>query len=301
MTTFMEQIADPGGWSGYSGSASDSRARTFAAEGLCDPRVGDGRRTHGNGTLGRLVEAEIVPYLAQARGQAQAGAADAAGATTAADATELVRLLLTQEAAAAVGFIEQLRRRGATPDALYLGLMTQAACRLGELWDDDRCGFAEVTISMGRLQQVLRALSPRFQMAAVRRSQPANVLLLAAPGDHHTLGLAMLAEFFQRDGWHVAGGPGCSPEAAAEIVRGTWIDVAGFSIGSARLLDGLARGIQEVRRASCNRGLSVMAGGPLFRLRPGLVARVGADAMARDATEAVRQARRLLTTLQATG
>ena len=59
MTTFMEQIADPGGWSGYSSSASDSRAGTLAAEGLCDPRVGDGRRTHGNGTLGRLVELKL--------------------------------------------------------------------------------------------------------------------------------------------------------------------------------------------------------------------------------------------------
>jgi MerR family transcriptional regulator, light-induced transcriptional regulator len=213
----------------------------------------------------------------------------------------LVRLLLTQEAAEAVGFIEQLRRRGATPDALYLGIVSQAARRLGELWDEDRCGFAEVTIGMGRLQQVLRALSPQFQMAAVRRSHSANVLLLPAPGDHHTLGLSMLAEFFQRDGWQVLGGPGCSPAAAAEIARTTWIDVAGFSVGSARLLDGLAHGIKEVRSASHNRVLPVMVGGPLFRLRPGLMARVGADAAACDAREAVRQARGLLTTLQATG
>ncbi len=300
MTTFMEHIADPGGWSGHRQPGPGGQAEAFATNRFADT-VGDAKRTSGSGIFSRLVEAQIVPYLAQARGQAQVGGADAARATTAADTAELVRLLLTQEAAGAVGFIEQLRRRGAAPDALYLGIVTQAACRLGELWDDDRCSFAEVTISMGRLQQVLRALSPRFQMAAVRLSHPANILLLPAPGDHHTLGLAMLAEFFHRDGWHVAGGPGCSPAAAADFARDTWIDVVGFSIGSARLLDGLAHGIQEVRRASCNRSLSVMVGGPLFRLRPGLVARVGADAAACDAAQAVRQARDLLTTLQATG
>jgi MerR family transcriptional regulator, light-induced transcriptional regulator len=300
MTTFMEQIADLGGWSGHSRPGSSDRAETLAAKRLSDT-VDNAKRNRGKLMLSRLVEGEIVPYLAQARGQAQAGGADAAGATTAGDTAELVRLLLTQEAAGAVAFVEQLRRRGATPDALYLGIVTQAARRLGELWDDDRCGFTEVTIGMGRLQQVLRALSPRFQMAAVRRSRSPNILLLPAPGDHHTLGLAMLAEFFQRDGWHVAGGPGCSPAAAADIARGGWIDVAGFSIGSARLLEGLAHGIQEVRRASFNRDLSVMVGGPLFHLRPGLVARVGADTAACDAREAVQQARGLLTTLQATG
>jgi methanogenic corrinoid protein MtbC1 len=300
MTTFMEQIADAGGWSGHSEPRSGRRTETVATKRLYET-VDDATRTRGNGMLGRLVEAEIVPYLVQARGQAKARDADDAGATTAADTAELVRLLLTQEAAGAVTFIEQLRRRGATPDSLYLGIVSEAARRLGELWDEDRCGFAEVTISMGRLQQVLRALSPRFQRAAVRRSHAAKILLLPAPGDHHTLGLAMLAEYFQRDGWHVAGGPGFSPAAAADIARGCWIDVAGFSIGSARLLEGLAHGIQEVRRGSYNRGLSVMVGGPLFRLRPGLAARVGADAAACDASEAVRQARRLLTALQATG
>jgi hypothetical protein len=45
----------------------------------------------------------------------------------------------------------------------------------------------------------------------------------------------------------------------------------------------------------------VMVGGPLFCLRPGLVARVGADAATCDAAQAVLQARGLLTTLQATG
>jgi methanogenic corrinoid protein MtbC1 len=77
------------------------------------------------------------------------------------------------------------------------------------------------------------------------------------------------------------------------MVRRNWFDVVGFSIGSEKLLDGLITLIRLVRRASRNRGLGVMIGGPLVQLRPELVALVGADASADDAPAALTVARGL--------
>jgi methanogenic corrinoid protein MtbC1 len=77
-------------------------------------------------------------------------------------------------------------------------------------------------------------------------------------------------------------------------VRKEWADVVGLSIGSERRLDWLQRCISEVRAASRNPGVVVMVGGPIFTLHPDWVARVGADATARDARDAPRVAGRLL-------
>ena len=99
----------------------------------------------------------------------------------------------------------------------------------------------------------------------------------------------------------MAGGPGTTSAEAASIVSGTWIDVAGFSIGSMSRLDGLAHCIRSVRRASHNPDLYVMVGGPLFLAQPDLVTRVGADAAATDAASAVRQAGGLLAVRAAAG
>ncbi|MGD0107095.1 MAG: cobalamin B12-binding domain-containing protein, partial [Rhodopila sp.] len=200
----------------------------------------------------------------------------------------------TEASGSAVAFIETLRLRGVPPASLYLGVVTQAAQRLGELWEQDRCDFAQVTISMGSLQQVVRALSPYFQLESLRRPQSESALLVPAPGEQHTFGLVMLAEFFRREGWYVAGGPVTSAKDAASIVRDTWIDVAGFSIGSAGRVEGLAQCIRAVRRASQNPDLFVMIGGPLLLTQPDIVTRVGADTTATDAAAAVRQARGLL-------
>lgn len=304
--TFVDQDANS------SGSAGNERSSRNRADKVThDQPAGDAGEHHVAGflarnrrsvLLNRVVEAEILPRLALARSRApDVNAAGPAAAVTPDlvtsddDTAHVVHLLMGSEDVGALLFIETLELRGATPASLYLGIITQAARRLGELWEEDRCDFAQVTIGLGRLQQIVRALSPSFQTASVSRSAHADtVLLLPAPGEQHTIGLVILAEFFQREGWQVAGGPVSTGYDAADLVRGAWVDIAGFSIGSIKHVDGLTACINAVRRASRNRYVGIMVGGPLFLRRPDLVTRVGADTTAPDAPSAIRQARGLL-------
>jgi methanogenic corrinoid protein MtbC1 len=64
-------------------------------------------------------------------------------------------------------------------------------------------------------------------------------------------------------------------------------DLFGMSASSDERLDQIAPMIMSVRKASRNRDITVMVGGRLFVERPELVAKVGADAMAADARQAV--------------
>ncbi len=242
--------------------------------------------------LARVVESEILPRLMVARSASPD--AEPSQVTTDGDTETLVNLLLTRTSRECVAYLEALQARGATVASLYLGVITAAARRLGELWEDDRCGFAEVTIGVGHLQQAVRALSSGFQSAAVARSHADTALLAPAPGDQHTFGLVVLSEFFRREGWHVAGGPVTTANDAVRIVRDTWVDVAAFSIGSDHLLDALAACIAKVRKASRNKDVSVMVGGPMLLRCPDLAQRTGADTASADAPGAVREARALL-------
>jgi MerR family transcriptional regulator, light-induced transcriptional regulator len=295
MAAFVELVTDPTGW--HTSTALGLRAPSLEVP--ADRPVSrrdmvprDRRST----LLNRVVQAEILPRIALARRAAACRKVSVARtpATMAQDVAELVQRLLFHDAVDVIGFVETLRLRGATADSLYLGVLSDAARRLGDLWFDDRCDFAQITIGMGWLQQALRALSQSFQGTAVSPSDAKSVLLLPAPGEQHTFGLLMLAEYFRRSGWHVAGGPVSSGIDSVEAVRHAWFDVAAFSIGSEALLGGLARCIRRVRWASRNRNLGVMVGGPLFLQRPDLVGRAGADVTAADAPGAVRQADGLL-------
>lgn len=298
MVVFVERVSEDRSWhreqaelAGHAATAPPNLQTDVAP--LSTGTVPKARRM---ALLNQVVTAEILPRLALVRRAAarQGQETDVVPATTFNDTGELVRRLLLRDASAGMTFIEELLLRGVTVEALYTGVLPEAARWLGLMWEEDRCDFAQVTIAVGRLQQASRLLARRFHAAAVSRADAHSLLLLPAPGEQHTFGLQLLAEFFQRAGWRVAGGPKSSGIDAAALVRRNWFDVAGFSIGSAQMLKGLADSIRQVRRASRNRYLGVMVGGPLFQQRPELVALTGADASAVDASTAVMIARSLV-------
>jgi len=247
--------------------------------------------------LARTIEADVIPRLVQAHRQAATAANTETVGSPAQSAEQVagfVALIVGDSDIDVQTAVEAKRRAGMTVESLYLDLFAPAARLLGEMWSDDYCDFSTVTVALGRLQRLLRELSPAF---GTEIEYPANGrrALFAQPQDEqHSFGLSMVAEFFRREGWDVFGVVGGAVDDPSVRVRKEWADVVGLSIGSERRLDWLRRCIVEVRSASRNPGVVVMVGGPIFTLHPDWVAGVGADATARDARDAPRVAARLL-------
>jgi methanogenic corrinoid protein MtbC1 len=123
------------------------------------------------------------------------------------------------------------------------------------------------------------------------------VFLLPVPGDQHTFGAVIVAEFFRRAGWDVWDDPGASKEEILRIVRSEWFSVVGLSVSCEQHLEGLGSVIRAIRRASRNPSIGVMVGGLPFIDRPERVALVGADATAADGRQATLQAQNLINLL----
>jgi len=187
--------------------------------------------------------------------------------------------------------VDAKRRAGLSVEALYLDLFAPAARLLGEMWSDDECDFSTVTVALGRLQRLLRELSPAFGTEVEYPANGRRALFAQACDEQHSFGLSMVAEFFRREGWDVFGAFGCGVEDPAERARKEWADVVGLSIGSERRMDWLRQCIAAVRASSCNPAVVVMVGGPIFRLHPDWVSDVGADGTAQDARDAAQDAR----------
>lgn len=183
---------------------------------------------------------------------------------------------------------------GFTPEAVYLDLLAPTARRLGEMWVEDACDFMEVTVSVGRLQRVLRNLSHLFTLRSAAAEPVGRALLACVTGEQHTLGLFMVAEFFVREGWTVEVGAPLDTGDVGNRLRDEWFDLVGFSVGCETHLSRLRREVRSVRRASRNPRIITMVGGRVFAEHPELVARVGADRWAKDASEAPSVARAAL-------
>ena len=243
--------------------------------------------------LVRTIEGEIVPRLVMARRMTrvpEGGPPSTPKAPDATDVRELVRLLLAHEVAVAAAYVETVRQRGATLEMVCLELLAPAARELGLLWEEDECDFMQVTVGLCRLHQLLRQLSSEFRCDETARTYERRILLAPCPGEQHTFGITVVAQFLRLAGWDVWHETPATGAEILELVRQNWFAVVGLSVGSDSRLDFVASTIHSIRKASRNPSLGVLIGGPILIRKPELARLVGADATAVDGPQAVTQA-----------
>jgi len=243
------------------------------------------------------IEGEIVPRLMMVH---RAGYPERERTETAAahrltpqDVSELARLVLAHDVSVAASFVELHRARGLPLESIYLDLLAPAARALGTAWEEDRVTFADVTIGLWRLQEVLYELTASLRAPAIDDDPAHRILLAANPGEQHTFGLIMVAEFFRRAGWQVTSRTFESRHELARAVRRDAFAVIGLSASCEDRLEALSTTIRVVRRSSRNRAIGVMVGGKPFVGHVERVSTVGADATAPDARQAPALAREL--------
>ncbi len=251
--------------------------------------------------LARTIEAEVIPRLmitAQSRPtRARINAITGSG-PTAEDVDAFANIILKSDLSAASAFIETMRGRGLSVEMICVDLMAPAARRLGDYWTADACSFIDVTLGLGRLQNLLHMISPSTPLVG-RRPPAKRALLMPSAGDQHTFGLLIVAEFFLRAGWDVWGGPLAAKSDPVEMLRSEWFDIVGLSASHGKAAESLKQQIATLRAASMNPNLGVLVGGALFHGNPGLARQVGADATTEDGRDAPQLAEAIVNRLTA--
>lgn len=225
--------------------------------------------------LARTLESEVIPRLVEhhrdptARNRAHPAQSEV---------DELVLALVADDSQRISRLVDSVQNRGVAVGTIYLELLAPAARILGDRWDQDSVDFATVTIALGRLQRLLRLLSPAFGNEVGHPSHGRRVLLTQSEKELHMFGLAMVAEFFRGDGWDVLGGVSGVGIDAVKWVRRDWFDCVGFSVGNEERLPWVRDTISAVRQASRNSAVVILVGGPVFTRNPGWSEEIGADA-----------------------
>lgn len=186
--------------------------------------------------------------------------------------------------------VDSWLRSGFDLEDIYLDGLVPSARLLGEWWCADQIGFAEVTLGLHRLQQVVYESSPRFLERASEKANGYSALFVVMPQSQHSLGSLMLAEFFRREGWQVTNGVVDSVAQVLEDVAREWFDIVGLSVNTDKDVQPIKALIQRARQVCANPGVQFMVGGPLVAHNPGLLLETGADLLGSDARESQRLA-----------
>ena len=276
------------------GQESRSGVRSYA------PRASDPLSADRMARLVRTIEGEIVPRMVLARRvsrTSETARQPRSKAPDSLDVSELVRLLLAHDVGVASAYIETVRQRGAGLEMVCLDLLAPAARQLGVMWETDECDFMQVTVGLCRLHQLLRELSPEFRTEEDNCKSHRRILLVPCPGDQHTFGVSLVAQFLRRAGWDVWHEFPASGAEILEIVGTHWLAVVGLSVGNEAQVGEVSAMIRAIRSVSKNRAVGVLVGGPALVSKPELAMLVGADATAVDGPQAVLRAEHVCTAL----
>ena len=182
--------------------------------------------------------------------------------------------------------VSKLLTRDVGLDAVYLHLIAPAARRLGDWWSSDEMSFVDVQLGLCRLHQLVCECGPIGQRHDAE-GDSFSILLSTVPGDQHTFGVTLAADFFRRRGWQVSNLAGLDRDFLLDRVAGSDYSAIGFSLHNDEFAARLPGLIRTVRERSLNPGVLVLVGGDYFARHPEEVALVGADLGADDAHQAV--------------
>jgi len=260
--------------------------------------TGEVRRHHDAAALDRTIEREILPRLLLSHRGGQVPAPEQSPQHESdldrRTLREFVRAIQSTAEEPAQEIVTNLLGEGMSPGAIMLELIGPTADSLGELWYRDDCDFVQVTVATGRLQRYLRELGQRQVVASSEYASSGRILVSSLPGEQHTLGLYMVAEFFYSDGWGVVVGPPAEQRSMVELVASEWFEIVAFSVARSEALLPLRHEIAAARRSSLNPRVRVLIGGHAVNEHRDAVKLLGADARARHPAEAIRVAHRLL-------
>ena len=240
--------------------------------------------------LVQLIRQRVIPQLLQlhaSSGEAQDGANRVLSETQ-----DLIEALLA--GGNGESQIAALQARRVSHHDILLCVLAPAARALNDLWEQDRCSFATVTLSMWRLRGLLRSLSDAAPHPAMVARPERHILVSTLPGEQHDFGVAMVAEFFRGDGWtahHVK--PSTSADLVEEV-RAARPTLVGLSISRVEALPQLRQAIAAIRRAMRRQSPAILVGGAALLHDATLAGRTGADGWALDARTALVEAGRLV-------
>ena len=243
--------------------------------------------------ISSVIETQIIPRLLQAHPSGAGRLAQETHQTIRipeSDVVEFANLCLLNDAILANSFADQLVRDGMSHETIFMQLITPAARYLGVAWETDTADFVQVTNGLMRMHEITHRIGFEYQ-AGPRKPGPRNRIMLAcAPGSQHILGLTIVSEFFNKEGWQTVVEISSSAEGLIHAAANEWFDVIGISVAIESQLDGLETLVAGIRNASQNAKVAILLGGPIFTLRQFDATEFGACEICTDPKVAVKLA-----------
>jgi methanogenic corrinoid protein MtbC1 len=199
--------------------------------------------------------------------------------------------LLTPDARAAWSVIVDALDDGIEPGRIYLDVLTPAMVEIGTLWETAQIGVAQEHLATQITQTVLARLAPSLEEAAAAFAAEGRrrlAVVAGTPGELHSIGARMVADFLEASGWDVLLLGGDAPTGEiVDLAASRSPDVVALSTSLSFNLLAAGRVFQRLR--ALDRAPLLVAGGRAYEGQPDRALLAGADVFAADPEALLRE------------
>jgi methanogenic corrinoid protein MtbC1 len=204
--------------------------------------------------------------------------------------------LLQRNQTNAANLVFEAAREGKTIPEIYEQIITPALVEIGRMWHLQEASVADEHYCTAATQMIMAQLRARMTR------KPPNgkrVLAMSVGGDLHDLGIRMVADIFEMEGWSTeylgANMPTSEVLLALSGEHGQpAFDLIALSANTTLSVRAVATFIAAVRSHPTAGSIPIVVGGGAFRSVEDLWKVVGADGFAKDAMSALRVAEQLV-------
>jgi methanogenic corrinoid protein MtbC1 len=199
--------------------------------------------------------------------------------------------LLDGDRNSAADLAERSVQDGLPLQNLYLDVFQPAMREIGRLWQLNRITVAQEHFCTAATQAIMNGFVRRILQT------PRNGLTVTAAclgGEFHEVGLRMVADLLELDGWNCSYVGGSVPVSdMIESLADKPPDLVAVSVTMTENVGAVVTFIDQLRRTPGLQRVPVLVGGRPFAISATLSTSVGADGCALDAATALSEARRL--------
>ena len=179
---------------------------------------------------------------------------------------------------------------GTSVKKIYLHVFQPVQYEVGRLWQTQQISVAQEHYCTAATQLIMSQMYPQIHGSDQHEQ---TMVATCVSGDLHEIGVRMVADFFEMDGWTtVYLGANTPHDAVVEIVADRKAVVLGVSATMPSHLDEVKELIETVRATDACRHVRVLVGGAPFNATSELWRQLGADGCATDAQSALNVANR---------
>ncbi len=178
---------------------------------------------------------------------------------------------------------------------VYLKIFQPVQWEIGRLWQTNAINVAQEHYCTAATQLLMAQLYPKVFAEGDAKRNDKTLVATCIAGDLHEIGIRMVTDFFEMEGWntHYLGANTPEPDLLAAL-RDFKPDMVAVSVTMPFHLDAVGSLVQSMRKDAALRDAPVLIGGGAIRQDPSLCGSLGASGTAGDAESAVALARELL-------